>query len=161
MLLSHALYDDLEKINGTFNKNRRFFPYIRKSYLESRLEEGCIVDYRRTYIIYKQYQRTHSIGDVRAEKGDWVLNQILKYDEHGNARVALDNFLQLIKSPERYFCLSRTRTLKQSDFLKKMVSSRQEKLVGQQEKLVERCFAGNTPKNNFPVRMILISLRVW
>ena len=103
MLLSHALYDDLEKINGTFNKNRRFFPYIRKSYLESRLEEGCIVDYRRTYIIYKQYQRTHSIGDVRAEKGDWVLNQILKYDEHGNARIALENFLQLIKSPERLF----------------------------------------------------------
>lgn len=75
--LSRASIDQLDEIYNHFYKCREWFPHIRKDYVERNISAGNVIYDSGVIIIFNQYKRRQRIGDIEAQKGDFILHQIL------------------------------------------------------------------------------------
>lgn len=75
--LNKASPDQLDEIYNHFYNCREWFPHIRKDYVERNISAGKVVYDSGVVIIFNQYQRRQRIGTVEAQRGDFILHQIL------------------------------------------------------------------------------------
>lgn len=75
--LSRASEDQVNEIYGHFYKCREWFPHIRRDYVERNVLSGNVIYDSGIIIIFNQYKRRQRLGTAEAQKGDFILHQIL------------------------------------------------------------------------------------
>ena len=90
--MRHATVEDFDAVKGIFKKNRDVFPYLRFDSLKHKIEEGKVVYDTGVVITYNKYKRKQKLGNVQANMGDIVIQEIVK-EEGGDAE---DVFLRFV-----------------------------------------------------------------
>ena len=90
--MKHATVEDFDVVKGIFKKNRDVFPYLRFDSLKNKIEEGKVVYDKGVVITYNKYKRKQKLGNVQANMGDVVIQEIVK-EEGGNA---VDVFVRFV-----------------------------------------------------------------
>ena len=116
--LLHVLEEDLDVIYGSFRGHRNIFPHVRKDYLKREILSGNVIHDYGTILIYKQYQKKTQLGDVYAQKGDWIVKQILRTDDDGSPTKVLSRFIDAIDT--RLFLTVRTENTRAIRFYQKL-----------------------------------------
>lgn len=90
--MRHATIEDFDVVKGIFKENRDVFPYLRFDSLKNKIEEGKVVYDKGVVITYNKYKRKQKLGNVQANMGDIVIQEIVK-EEGGDAE---DVFLRFV-----------------------------------------------------------------
>ena len=90
--MRHATIEDFDVVKGIFKENRDVFPYLRFDSLKHKIEEGKVVYDTGVVITYNKYKRKQKLGNVQANMGDIVIQEIVK-EEGGDAE---DVFLRFV-----------------------------------------------------------------
>ena len=90
--MRHATIEDFDVVKGIFKENRDVFPYLRFDSLKHKIKEGKVVYDTGVVITYNKYKRKQKIGNVQANMGDIVIQEIVK-EEGGDAE---DVFLRFV-----------------------------------------------------------------
>ena len=90
--MRHATIEDFDVVKGIFKENRDVFPYLRFDSLKNKIEEGKVVYDKGVVITYNKYKRKQKLGNVQANMGDIVIQEIVK-EEGGNA---VDVFVRFV-----------------------------------------------------------------
>lgn len=94
--LTRATIEQLDEIFGHFYNCREWFPHIRKDYVERNILAGNVIYDSGVIIIFNQYKRRQRIGNVEAQRGDFILHQILNpyrnVDKRINASEVMKQF---------------------------------------------------------------------
>jgi hypothetical protein len=75
--LNRATLDQLDEIYSHFYNCRQWFPHIRKDYVQRNISANNVIYDNGVIIIFNQYKRKQRIGTVCANRGDFILHQIL------------------------------------------------------------------------------------
>ena len=75
--LNRATIDHLDEIFGHFYNCREWFPHIRKDYVERNIITHNVIYDHGIIIIFNKYKRRQRIGTIEAQRGDFILHQIL------------------------------------------------------------------------------------
>ena len=90
--MRHATIEDFDVVKGIFKENRDVFPYLRFDSLKHKIKEGKVVYDTGVVITYNKYKRKQKLGNVQANMGDIVIQEIVK-EEGGDAE---DVFLRFV-----------------------------------------------------------------
>ena len=90
--MRHATIEDFDVVKGIFKENRDVFPYLRFDSLKHKIKDGKVVYYTGVVITYNKYKRKQKLGNVQANMGDIVIQEIVK-EEGGDAE---DVFLRFV-----------------------------------------------------------------
>ena len=90
--MRHATIEDFDVVKGIFKENRDVFPYLRFDSLKHKIKEGKVVYDTGVVITYNKYKRKQKLGNVQANMGDIVIQEIVK-GEGGDAE---DVFLRFV-----------------------------------------------------------------
>jgi|TARA_Y100000592_G_scaffold69932_1_gene108794 GNAT superfamily N-acetyltransferase len=95
--MNHATIEQSKEIYDFFLKNRDIFPHIRKDYLERNLTKGNVIYEDGVIVVYGHYQRKQRLGEVQAQKGDYIIHQILNTEKgNGKAGDVFERFFEYI-----------------------------------------------------------------
>ncbi len=98
MKLKQATVDDLEMIYKSLTARKDFFSHIRRNYIQEQLEKGNVVYYKTVIIIYKQYKRRQTLGEISALPGWYMLHQIINTEPgNGLASKVWDHWVSKLK----------------------------------------------------------------
>jgi len=92
--LNRASLDQLDEIYNHFYNCREWFPHIRKDYVERNITAKKVVYDSGVIIIFNQYQRRQRIGTVEAQRGDFILHQILNPHRNSGQPSCASDILQ-------------------------------------------------------------------
>ncbi len=92
--LNRASLDQLDEIYNHFYNCREWFPHIRKDYVERNITANKVVYDTGVIIIFNQYQRRQKIGEIVAQRGDFILHQILNPNRDSNQPSCASDILQ-------------------------------------------------------------------
>ena len=90
--MRHATIEDFDVVKGIFKENRDVFPYLRFDSLIHKIKECKVVYDTGVVITYNKYKRKQKLGNVQANMGDIVIQEIVK-EEGGDAE---DVFLRFV-----------------------------------------------------------------
>lgn len=75
--LNRASQDQVNEIYGHFYKCREWFPHIRRDYVERNVLAGNVIYDSGVIIVFNEYKRRQRLGSAEAQRGDFILHQIL------------------------------------------------------------------------------------
>ena len=97
--MNHATEEDGKKIYEAFREYKEIFPHIRKDYLERNIKKGNVILEDGVVIVYGKYQRKQRLGTSTAQKGEYIIHQILNVEKgNGKAADVFHNFFEHINS---------------------------------------------------------------
>ena len=94
--MKHATLEDFDTIKNIFKGYRDIFPYLRFDSLKNKIEEGKVIYDSGVVITYNKYKRKQKLGNVQANKGDIVIQEIVK-EEAGNSVDVFKRFADFVK----------------------------------------------------------------
>ena len=94
--MKHATIEDFDTIKNIFKGYRDIFPYLRFDSLKNKIEEGKVIYDSGVVITYNKYKRKQKLGNVQANKGDIVIQEIVK-EEAGNSVDVFKRFADFVK----------------------------------------------------------------
>ena len=94
--MNYATIKDFEEIWAIFEQNKEWFPHVRTSHVENRLNWGQVILQDGIVITQQQYKRNGKIGkdtDVDVKKGDYIIHQIINSNpSNGNAKKVIKEY---------------------------------------------------------------------
>lgn len=96
--MNFATINDLKEIMDIFKIWKKQLPYIRKDYLERKINNHNVIFENGVIIIFGFYKRKQHIGNCLAEKGDCYWTEIACKDTT-KAGVIFEKFLNHINVP--------------------------------------------------------------
>ena len=93
--MRHATIEDFDVVKGIFKENRDVFPYLRFDSLKHKIKEGKVVYDTGVVITYNKYKRKQKLGNVQANMGDIVIQEIVK-EEGGDAEDVFFRFVDFV-----------------------------------------------------------------
>lgn len=98
--MRHATVEDYDVICDLFDKNRDVFPYFRRDGLMNKLKgyRGAVVYENGVVILYHYYDVRYRIGNVYANSGDVIINELVKEDG-GDAKGVVGRFFEYVAQP--------------------------------------------------------------
>jgi len=94
--MKHATLEDFDTIKNIFKGYRDIFPYLRFDSLKNKIEEGKVIYDSGVVITYNKYKRKQKLGNAQANKGDIVIQEIVK-EEAGNSVDVFKRFADFVK----------------------------------------------------------------
>ena len=92
-----ATVDHLDEIYKIFRMYPKIFPHIRKDHLLEQIKEQCVIYQDSVVITFGKYKKGLTLGNVRINKGSWVLHQIVNSKQgNGRAQGVLAEFFESI-----------------------------------------------------------------
>lgn len=86
-----AKLKDLDYIFSCFQKHKDIFPYIRKDYVKRAIESKQCIFNGDIAIIYHKYVKKTKLGSVYAQRGDYILHEIVKCNKQARS---IDKYFQ-------------------------------------------------------------------
>ena len=98
--MNYATIKDFEEIWAIFEQNKEWFPHVRTSHVENRLNWGQVILQDGIVITQQQYKRNGKIGkdtDVDVKKGDYIIHQIINSNpSNGNAKKVIEEYFDYV-----------------------------------------------------------------
>ena len=98
--MNYATIDNFDEVWNIFQNNKEWFPHVRTSHIRNRLSWGQVILQDGVVITQQQYKRNGKIGkdsDVKIEKGDYIIHQIINSNpKNGNAQKVIEELCELI-----------------------------------------------------------------
>ena len=98
--MNYATIKDFEEIWAIFEQNKEWFPHVRTSHVENRLNWGQVILQDGIVITQQQYKRNGKIGkdtDVDVKKGDYIIHQIINSNpSNGNAKKVIKEYFDYV-----------------------------------------------------------------
>ena len=92
--MNYATIDNFSEVWKIFQDNKQWFPHVRTSHVRNRLSWGQVILQDGVVITQQQYKRNGKIGkdsDVKIEKGDYIIHQIINSNpKNGNAKKVIE-----------------------------------------------------------------------
>ena len=92
--MNYATIDNFDEVWNIFQNNKEWFPHVRTSHVRNRLSWGQVILQDGVVITQQQYKRNGKIGkdsDVKIEKGDYIIHQIINSNpKNGNAQKVIE-----------------------------------------------------------------------
>ena len=94
--MNYATIDNFDEVWNIFQNNKEWFPHVRTSHVRNRLSWGQVILQDGVVITQQQYKRNGKIGkdsDVKIEKGDYIIHQIINSNpSNGNAKKVIEEY---------------------------------------------------------------------
>ena len=94
--MNYATIDNFDEVWNIFQNNKEWFPHVRTSHVRNRLSWGQVILQDGVVITQQQYKRNGKIGkdsDVKIEKGDYIIHQIINSNpKNGNAKKVIEEY---------------------------------------------------------------------
>ena len=94
--MNYATIDNFDEVWNIFQNNKEWFPHVRTSHVRNRLSWGQVILQDGVVITQQQYKRNGKIGkdsDVKIEKGDYIIHQIINSNpNNGNAKKVIEEY---------------------------------------------------------------------
>ena len=99
--MNYATIDNFSEVWKIFQDNKQWFPHVRTSHVRNRLSWGQVILQDGVVITQQQYKRNGKIGkdsDVKIEKGDYIIHQIINSNpKNGNAKKVIEEYFDHVK----------------------------------------------------------------
>ena len=120
--MNYATIDNFDEVWNIFQNNKEWFPHVRTSHVRNRLSWGQVILQDGVVITQQQYKRNGKIGkdsDVKIEKGDYIIHQIINSNpKNGNAKKVIEEYFDHVK--ENVFLTVRSENIPANKFYKKV-----------------------------------------
>ena len=94
--MNYATIENFVDVWSIFQNNKEWFPHVRTSHVRNRLSWGQVILQDGVVITQQQYKRNGKIGkdsDVKIEKGDYIIHQIINSNpKNGNAKKVIEEY---------------------------------------------------------------------
>lgn len=93
-----AKFDDYAEIMTIFKPHiKTVFPYLRKDYMQRKIEKGEVIFDTGVVIVFGTYQRKQKIGTCQSQKGDVYISEIVSVGIPLRASLILAEFFNTMK----------------------------------------------------------------